>query len=49
MVKKSLFKILARINKVIVPRYSQRDISKLSKFDKVLVAYRYWVTVNALE
>lgn len=39
---------MARINKVIMPRYSKRDISKLSKVDKVLVAYRYWVTTNAL-
>lgn len=48
MFRNSLFRILARINKVIMPRYSQRDISKLSKTDKVLVAYRYWVTLNAL-
>ena len=49
MLKKSLFKVLAKINKVVVPRYSQRDITKLSKIDKALVAYRYWVTVNALD
>ncbi|HZX74645.1 MAG TPA: hypothetical protein VFE57_09505 [Cyclobacteriaceae bacterium] len=49
MLKKSFFKVLAKINKVIVPRYSQRDITKLSKIDKALVAYRYWVTTNALE
>lgn len=48
MFRNSLFRILARINKVIMPRYSQRNISKLSKIDKVLVAYRYWVTLNAL-
>ena len=48
MLKKSFFKTLAKINKVIVPRYSKRDITKLSKLDKALVAYRYWVTVNAL-
>jgi hypothetical protein len=49
MLKKSIFKTLAKINKVIVPRYSQRDITKLSKLDKALVAYRYWVTINALD
>jgi len=47
--KKILFKALAKINKVILPRYSKRDINKLSTLDKALVAYRYWVTVNALE
>jgi len=49
MVKKTVFKILARLNKVVLPRYSQRDLTKLSKLDQALIAYRYWVTVNALE
>jgi hypothetical protein len=47
--KKILFKTLAKVNKVILPRYSQRDITRLTKFDKGLVAYRYWVTLNALD
>ena len=49
MSKKKLFKVLAKINKLVLPKYSQRDLSKLSKIDKALVAYRYWVTTNALE
>ena len=49
MLKKKAFQILARINKVLLPRYSKRDLTKLSKIDKALVAYRYWVTTNALE
>ncbi len=49
MVKKTVFKILARLNKLILPRYSKRDLSKLTKFDQAIVAYRYWVTVNAIE
>lgn len=47
--KKSLFKILARINKWVLPRYSKRDITRLSKFDQALIGFRYWVTKNALE
>jgi len=47
--KKSFFKLLARVNKIILPRYSQRDINRLSKFDKALVAFRYWVTLNSLD
>lgn len=47
--KKNLFKILAKINKVIMPRFSQRDITRLSKIEKAMVAYRYWVTLNALD
>ena len=47
--KKSFFKFLANVNKLILPRYSKRDINKLSKIDKALVAYRYWVTLHALD
>ena len=49
MLQKKFFKILARINKVILPRYSKRDLAKLSKMEKALVAYRYWVTTHALD
>jgi hypothetical protein len=47
--KKLFFKTLAKINKIIMPRFSQRDLQRLSKFEKGLVAYRYWVTLNALD
>ena len=47
--KRIIFRLLARVNKVVMPRYSKKDILKLSKVDQALVAYRYWVTCNALE
>jgi len=47
--KRSLLLVLAKLNKIILPRYSQRDLSKLNKFDKVLIGYRYLVTKNALK
>lgn len=47
--KKFLFKSLAKINKVIMPRFSKRDITRLSRLEKGMVAYRYWVTLNALD
>jgi hypothetical protein len=47
--KKAFFKVLAKVNKAVLPKYSQRDINKLSKIDKALVAYRYWVTIHALD
>jgi len=49
MLPKSFFKILARINRFILPKYSKRDINNLSKLDKALVAYRYWVTIHAID
>jgi hypothetical protein len=47
--KKTFFKLLAKVNKLILPRYSKKDITRLSKIDKALVAYRYWVTIHALD
>jgi len=47
--KKSLFRALARINRWILPRYSKRDLTRLSKVDQALIAFRYWVTKNSLE
>ncbi|HMG89092.1 MAG TPA: hypothetical protein VK589_03500 [Chryseolinea sp.] len=47
--KKSFFKLLAKLNKRILPRHSRKDITRLSKIDKALVAYRYWVTLHALD
>ncbi|MEJ7643981.1 MAG: hypothetical protein WKF87_05275 [Chryseolinea sp.] len=46
--KRHFFRLLAKLNRNILPSYSKRDLSKLSKFDKALVAYRYWVTTHAL-
>jgi hypothetical protein len=47
--KKSLFKVIARINKWVLPQYSKRDITRLSKLDKAIIAFRYWVTKNSLD
>lgn len=47
--RKVIFRTLARVNKLVMPSYSKRDINQLSKLDKALVAYRYWVTMNALD
>jgi hypothetical protein len=49
--KKSLFKILAKINKAVLPSYSKKglDLSKASKFQMALIGWRYFVTTNALD
>lgn len=46
--RRVIFILLSKINKLVLPRYSQRDITKLSTLDKLIVAYRYWVTKNTL-
>ena len=43
------YSLLAKINKVLLPRYSHRDLNKLSKTDKMIIGYRYWVTKNSLK
>jgi hypothetical protein len=47
--KKGLFKILAAINRAILPSFGKKDLTKLTKVQKAIVGYRYWVTTNALD
>ena len=47
--KKALFKILAKFNKAVLPKYHYRDLTKLKKWEKAMVAYKYWVTTNSLD
>ena len=43
-----LFKVMAKANKVILPSYKDKDLTKLTKMDKAIVGWRIWVTKNAL-
>lgn len=45
---KKLFRLLARMNKAVLPRMWDKDLLRLSKAQKLMVAWRYWVTKNAL-
>ena len=42
------FKILAKVNKLIIPSLYKKDIGKLKSYEKVILGYRYWVTKNSL-
>ena len=46
--RRSVFRALARLNKALLPSLGQRDLQRLTKLQKALVAYRDWVTRNAL-
>lgn len=46
--KIALFRLLAKINKAILPSYKDKDLTKLSLTDKAIVGWRIWVTKNAL-
>ncbi|TXN35003.1 SsrA-binding protein [Flagellimonas hymeniacidonis] len=45
------YKLLAKINKAILPSYSKKglDLSKASKFQLAIIGWRYFVTIKALD
>ncbi|MBC9797742.1 SsrA-binding protein [Sinomicrobium weinanense] len=49
--KKQFFKFLARLNKVILPSFSKRqlDIAKAKKWQLAIIGWRAYVTKNALD
>jgi len=47
--KKLGFKILAKFNKLFLPSLSKLDMNRLSKRDKALIAYKYWVVMHILD
>jgi len=47
--KKSMFQTLAFLNRVFLPRMSKRDLTRLKKWEKAIVAWRYYVTIHAIE
>ncbi|MEO8589570.1 MAG: SsrA-binding protein [Flavobacteriales bacterium] len=46
--RKQLFRQLARLNKALLPKLWHKDLLRLSKTQKLIVAWRIWVTKNAL-
>jgi hypothetical protein len=47
--KKLFFQTLAFLNRVFLPRMSKKDLTRLKKWEKAIVAWRYWVTIHAIE
>ncbi len=46
--RRSIYRTLARLNKLLLPKLWNKDLSRLSKFQKLLVAWKYHVTRNSL-
>ncbi len=46
-----VFKILAKLNKMLLPSYTKRqlDLSKASKFQLAIIGWRAYVTMRALD
>lgn len=37
------------MNKTLLPKVYKLDMNNLSKMDKALIGYKYWVTKNSLD
>lgn len=50
MNSKVIFQLLAKFNKIILPSFTKKhlDLKKASKFQMLLIGYRYYVTKNAI-
>ncbi|HEY9168248.1 MAG TPA: SsrA-binding protein [Lutibacter sp.] len=48
--KKQVFKILGRINKLLLPSFTKKglDMSKAEKWQMAIIGWRYYVTKNSL-
>jgi len=49
--KRLLFLGFAKINKILLPSFSKRqlDLAKAKKWQLAIIGYRYWVTRNLLD
>ncbi len=49
--KKEIFRILAKLNKILLPSFSKKqlDLSKATKFQLAIIGWRYYVTTKALD
>ena len=47
----NMFKILAKMNQLLLPSLTKQrlDVTKAKNWQKALIAYRYYVTVRALD
>lgn len=48
--QKQVFKTLAKVNKIILPSYSKKqlDLSKTTKLQLAIIGWRYYVTSKAI-
>lgn len=42
------FRLMARANKLLLPKMWHKDLLRLTKLQKLIVAWRIWVTKNSL-
>ncbi len=47
--KQLFFKLLVKLNKLILPSYYKNDPAKLSKLQQAIIGFRYWALTNSLK
>lgn len=46
--ERAFFRLLARLNRLLLPKLWDKDLTRLTKVQKAIVAWRYFVTRKAL-
>ncbi len=48
--KKKIFQLIAKINKIIFPSFTRKhlDMSQAKKWQLIIIGYRYFITKNSL-
>jgi hypothetical protein len=46
---RGLFKLLVKVNKLILPSLYKKDPMKLSNLEKIVLGYKYWAVTNSLK
>ena len=51
MMKKSTFKFLAKLNKILLPSFTKKrlDLAKATKLQLLIIGWRTYVTLNSLD
>jgi hypothetical protein len=46
-----MYKLLAKINKILLPSFTKQGLDpiKAKKWQKAIIAYRYYVTIKSLD
>ncbi len=46
-----MFRLLARLNKILLPSFTKKqlDMAKAKKWQLMLIGWRYYVTIRAIE
>lgn len=47
--RKAFFSILNKVNRAALPKLSQKDPAKLTKWQQAVLAYRYYVLTQSLD